>query len=86
MRTPPQDLIEADVGIAVAAHWSIVAETIEYAPVGFGSHHWVLTEPAGRRWFVTGDAVADSDQRLADLTAALKTAHALRHTGAIWNL
>lgn len=79
MRTPPQDLIEADVGIAVAAHWSIVAETIEYAPIGFGSHHWVLTEPAGRRWFVTGDAVADSDQRLADLTAALKTAHALRH-------
>jgi hypothetical protein len=79
MRTPPQDLTEADVGIAVAAHWSIVAETIEYAPVGFGSHHWVLTESAGRRWFVTGDAVVDSDQRLADLTAALKTAHALRH-------
>ena len=58
---------------------SIVAETIEYAPVRFGSHHWLLTEPAGRGWFVTGDAVADSDQRLADLTAALKTAHALRH-------
>jgi spectinomycin phosphotransferase len=79
MRTPPQDLTEAEVGVAVAAHWDVVAETIEYAPVGFGSHHWVLTGATGRRWFVTADAVADSAERLAELTAALTTAHALRH-------
>jgi spectinomycin phosphotransferase len=79
MRTPPQDLTEAEVGVAVVAHWDVVAETIEYAPVGFGSHHWVLTGATGRRWFVTADAVADSAERLAELTAALTTAHALRH-------
>ena len=38
------DLTEAEVGIALAADWYVVAETIEYAPVGFGGHHWVLTE------------------------------------------
>ena len=79
MRTPPQDLTEAEVGAAVAAHWSAAAESIKYAPIGFGSHHWVLTEATGRRWFVTADAVADSRDRLAELTAALTTAYALRH-------
>jgi hypothetical protein len=27
MRTPPQDLTEAEVGVAVAAHWDVVAFT-----------------------------------------------------------
>ena len=39
----------------------------------------MLTERTGRRWFVTGDAVADSSQRLSGLTAALNTTYALRH-------
>jgi len=79
MRTPPRDLTEAEVGVSVAADWHVVAESIEYAPVGFGSHHWMLTEAAGRRWFLTADAVADSAERLAELSAALTTAYALRH-------
>lgn len=79
MRTPPADLSGAEVADAVAAGWSVVAASIEHAPVGFGSHHWVLTEPDGRRWFVTADAVADSPRGLAQLTSALTTAHALRH-------
>jgi spectinomycin phosphotransferase len=79
MRTAPHDLTDADVGAAVAARWPIVAKTVSYLPVGFGSHHWLVVEPTGRRWFVTADAVADSEPRLAELTAALTTAHALRH-------
>lgn len=79
MRTPPHDLPDVEVSVAVAAQWSIVAKTIDYPPVGFGSHHWFLTEPSGRRWFVTADAVTDSAERLAELTAALTTAHALHH-------
>ena len=79
MRTRPEHLTDEAIAAVVMAHWSIAAETLEYAPIGFGSHHWVLTECTGRRWFVTGDAVADSSQRLSGLTAALKTTHALRH-------
>jgi hypothetical protein len=79
MRTRPCDLTDADVGAAVAARWPIVTESVTYRPVGFGSHHWLVVEPTGRRWFVTADAVADSELRLAELTAALATAHALRH-------
>jgi spectinomycin phosphotransferase/16S rRNA (guanine(1405)-N(7))-methyltransferase len=79
MRTPPLDLTEIDVGAAVAARWPISAASVEYAAVGFGSHHWVLTEPNQRRWFVTADVVAGSAHRLAELTAALNTAHDLHH-------
>jgi hypothetical protein len=79
MRTPPGDLTEAQVASAVNRQWAITAATINYAPAGFGSHHWVLTDHASRRWFVTADAVADNSERLAELTTALGTAHALRH-------
>ncbi len=40
------------------------AAVLEYRAVGFGSHHWVATDPAGVRLFVTAD----------DLTAKLMTA------------
>jgi len=79
MRTRPEHLTDEAIAAVVMAHWSIAANTLEYVPIGFGSHHWVLIERTGRRWFVTGDAVADSSQRLSGLTAALNTTYALRH-------
>ena len=79
MRTPPTDLSESQLRAAVATQWSITAEALTYAPVGFGSHHWVLADQAGRRYFVAADAVADTTQRLAHLRVALGTAYALRH-------
>ena len=78
MWTPPPDLTGAEIRAVVADFWSITATWIDYALVGFGSHHWLFTEPNGR-WFVTADAVADVPQRLAELAAALSAAHALRH-------
>jgi hypothetical protein len=79
MRSPPTDLSDAQVRAAVAAHWSITAQALAYAPVGFGSHHWVLADGGGWRWFVTADAVADTRNRLTQLRIALDTAYALRH-------
>jgi aminoglycoside phosphotransferase (APT) family kinase protein len=32
--------------------------SLEYAPVGWGSHHWVGVDAAGTRWFVTVDAAS----------------------------
>ena len=39
----------------LALGWGFEVETLEYAPVGFGSYHWVATDRAGRRVFVTVD-------------------------------
>jgi spectinomycin phosphotransferase len=49
--------------------WSIDAPRLDYAPLGFGSHHWLADEH-----FVTVDIAADHD----DLDAALRTARSLR--------
>lgn len=55
MLTPPDDLTETDLVTAVAGGWGITAASMSYRPVGFGSHHWEITDPGGARWFVTAD-------------------------------
>jgi hypothetical protein len=63
---------------------------IEFLPVGFGSHHWKVTDDAGRRWFVSVDDL-DARRRSADdapddvyerLRAAFLTASAVYDSGA----
>ena len=39
----------------LALGWGFDVATLEYAPVGFGSYHWVAIDAAGRRVFVTVD-------------------------------
>lgn len=84
----PSDLSDDAVAGALRDGWGIDVEAIEYAAVGFGSHHWrVASTP--RRWFVTVDdldarLLGDADSRSAArdrLTAALSTALALRSAG-----
>ena len=65
----PTDLTDDEVADVVRTSWGIPVRTIEYAAVGFGSHHW-LTDTH----FVTVDTIEDHD----DLAAALRTATALR--------
>jgi hypothetical protein len=55
VRTPPADLPEPALRAALQAGWSLRAATLAYRPVGFGSHHWELTDTAGGRRFVTVD-------------------------------
>ncbi|MEV4706893.1 aminoglycoside phosphotransferase family protein [Actinoplanes sp. NPDC049316] len=69
MLTPPDDLPEGVLREAFA-----LAE-VEYAPVGWGSHHWVATGVDGGRWFLTVDEVGASFERLR---RALDAASALR--------
>ena len=47
----------------LALGWSFEAETLDYAPVGFGSYHWVATDAAGRRVFVTVDDLEIGSRR-----------------------
>jgi len=85
--TRPPDLPDALVADALGAGWGMQVADIEYAPVGYGSHHWHVAAN-DRRWFVTVDDLAArrtpggaTDQPLHRLTATLSTARALRHAG-----
>ena len=73
MLTPPADLAEGDVVRALEAEWELDVESITYAPVGFGSHHWEVVDRAGTRWFATVDE--------GDAAAAFATAVDLRAAG-----
>ena len=88
MFTRPDDLSDTDVVRAIADGWGLRATEMEWAPVGFGSHHWRVSSDHGH-WFVTVD---DLDARLreatdtraaafARLSAALTAARALRDFG-----
>lgn len=87
MNAPPTDLDPAVVAAALAA-WGVHPQTFEYAPVGFGSHHWIACEAGDRRHFVTVDDLtakpwlgADPDATFEGLGAAMDTAAALREAG-----
>src|SRR5215211_4028903 len=83
MHAPPADLSVSELRTALVSGWRIEPSSIAYAPVGFGSHHWTVVEPSSRRWFVTADAVTDSSTRLADLSAALRTAFTPRRDAGL---
>jgi spectinomycin phosphotransferase len=85
--TQPSDLPDSQVSELLRSAWSLTVDSIEYAPVGFGSHHWVVSV-AGRRWFVTVDSIAigceggiGEHDTFGRLSAALSTARLLRDLG-----
>ena len=80
MFTRPKDLTDDDIVRVVADGWSIDAEHVEYAAVGFGSHHWHVRSGADR-WFLNVD---DLDARPMDATETRSSAsNRLRHALAI---
>ncbi len=83
MKTPPEDLESETILAALSARWDIGAESLTYAPLGFGSHHWIAAAPGGK-WFVTVDDLradhlaATGEQAFHLLTSAFQTAATLR--------
>jgi spectinomycin phosphotransferase len=81
---PPDDIDERDLARALADGWGLAPAGLRYAAVGFGDHHWELTDTSGGRWFVTVAGLAGGWRGtgpaagLADLRAALGTVTALR--------
>jgi spectinomycin phosphotransferase/16S rRNA (guanine(1405)-N(7))-methyltransferase len=77
--TPPDGLTENALVSVLAAHWQLGVAAISYRAVGFGSHHWDVTDAAGARWFVTVDELQKRRQRLTEpLDAAFdRLRHAL---------
>jgi spectinomycin phosphotransferase/16S rRNA (guanine(1405)-N(7))-methyltransferase len=67
---PPTGLSDADLKEVIEQAWGIAVDSLEYRPVGFGSHHWVATENQGHRHFVTVDELS-SESRIGDEVSVL---------------
>ena len=84
---PPDGIDDRQLSRALEEHWGFAPARLKYLPVGFGDHHWDLTDAAGRRWFVTVACLAGSWRGAgpaagyADLRAAMDTVAALAGAG-----
>jgi spectinomycin phosphotransferase len=81
----PEDLDRAEFEALLKRHWGVRGATLEYLPVGFGSHHWRSEDARGARRFVSVDDLEagfqrgpDTDAAFAALDRAFRTAAALR--------
>ena len=83
---PPPGIDDHQVSRAVEEHWGLAPARLGYMPVGFGDHHWELTDSAGR-WFVTVAGLSGPGRAAgpaagyADLRAAMDTVTALAGAG-----
>jgi hypothetical protein len=68
--TPPTGLSDGALEDAIEQAWSVDVASLEYRPVGFGSHHWVATDNQGLRHFVTADELSP-ESRIGDEVSAL---------------
>ena len=85
MRSAPPDLLPERLATVLAEGWGLRSDSLEYLPVGGGSHHWLLADGNGTHRFVTVDDLDGKDwfggTRAAvsqGLRRALRTAAALR--------
>ena len=85
MLTSPERIADSDVLAVVRTHWLESAVRAVHLAVGFGAHHWEVADDAGRRLFVTLDALG-SRHTIASLEGAYAGAAALARAGlrAVW--
>jgi spectinomycin phosphotransferase len=87
VRVPPDGIDDRQLCRTLEEHWGLAAARLEYLPVGFGDHHWELTDSAGHRWFVTVAGLAGgwrgtgAAAGYADLRAAMDTVITLAGAG-----
>jgi spectinomycin phosphotransferase/16S rRNA (guanine(1405)-N(7))-methyltransferase len=88
--TPPDGLPDAVLVLALGRSWGMAVTSMEYRPVGWGSHHWAVADAVGTRWFVTVDELENKrlsaseplDAGFTRLRSALEAATDLRASGA----
>lgn len=88
MFSRPAALADADVRRGLADGWGLHDVDVEYAPLGFGSHHWFVRR-GDDRWFATVDDLLERRRDDAEpltgprdrLAAALTGARRLQDAG-----
>src|SRR6202034_3158207 len=94
MLTPPDGLPGTVLASALERSWGLAVASMQYRPVGWGSHHWEVADAAGTRWFVTADDVENKRVSAGEpvaagferLRASLAAAMDLRDCGAAFVL
>jgi len=87
--TPPTDVDAGELSRLLERRWGLVEPALEYAPVGFGSHHWWCGTGDGTRYVVSADDLyaaqhgAPPDAVAAVLDRAYRTAVALREDAGL---
>jgi hypothetical protein len=89
MLNPPDGLPQDTLVSALAGEWGIAVATMSYRAVGFGTHHWEVTDVTGVRWFVNADELEAKRHRPDEplsapagrLRASLTAARDLRDRG-----
>lgn len=89
VRNPPVGLTEDALRSVLDRQWSVTTASLDYLPVGFGSHHWDVTEHDGTHSFVTVDELENKRHSLREpldhafdrLRASLTAARDLRDHG-----
>jgi spectinomycin phosphotransferase len=92
MLVPPDGLDLELLPPAIAAGWGIEARSLDYLPLGWGSHHWATSDASGRRWFVTVDELdgrrwsehESLDEVFGRLSASLSVAVELAAHGLVF--
>jgi hypothetical protein len=92
MLVPPDGLDLELLPPAIAAGWGIEARSLDYLPLGWGSHHWAASDANGRRWFVTVDELdgrrwsedESLDEVFGRLSASLSVALGLAEHGLVF--
>jgi hypothetical protein len=80
--SPPAGLAEDTLTGELSRQWGVAVASIDYRAVGFGSHHWTVTDPGGGRWFATVDELGGDPGAYDRLERALGVARALYDSGA----
>jgi spectinomycin phosphotransferase len=90
VKSRPVGFDDGDVVRALVDCWGIAVDSAEYAPVGFGSQHWIATDEDQQRFFVTVDDLNTKawlgdtcDFAFAGLRKAFETAVALRDSAGL---
>jgi Phosphotransferase enzyme family len=88
VRALPEEFEPSVLTASLADDWGFDVESADYAAVGGGSYHWVVTDAAGTRGFVTVDDLdrkpwlgATRESAFAGLRCAFDVAVALRDQG-----
>jgi hypothetical protein len=70
MLTSPDGLPETTLMSALGRSWGMAVTSMQYRPVGWGSHHWEVADAAGSRWFVTVDELENKRLSASEPLAA----------------